>query len=148
MRLTRPTLVLAAVVSAVLVNLAIYAIGSALGATFRFPGPEGAVIPWFVVAAFSAVPLALALTAVALLAPRWPWIFTAALVAAPVLLAASIPLMPVPVGFDAATTVSLSLMHLALAPIAILAVLGLRRRGTQASGGASSRSTIGSSASA
>ena len=145
MRLNRTTIVLAAVLLAVLVNLAIYALGGVAGATFRFPGPDGAVIPWFVVAAFSAIPLGLALTGVALLAPRLPWIFTAALIAAPVLLAASIPLMPVPVGFDLATTVSLSLMHLALAPIAILAVLGLRR---QAPGAVSSRSTIGSRASA
>ena len=145
MRLNRPIIVLTATLVAVLVNLAIYAIGGAAGASFRFPGADGAVIPWFVVAAFSAVPLALALTIVALVGRRLPWIFTAALVAAPVLLLASIPLMPVPVGFDVATTVSLSLMHLALAPIAIVAVLGLRR---QASGSVSSRSTIGSSASA
>ena len=145
MRLPRTTTVLAATLLAVLINLAIYALGSAAGATFRFPGPDGAVIPWFAVAAFSALPLAVALTAIALLAPRRPWIATAALVAAPVLLLASIPLMPVPVGFDTATTVALSLMHAALVPIAMLAVVMLRR---QASGGVSSRSTIGSSASA
>ena len=150
MRLSRPIIVLAAVLVAVAVNLAIYALGGLAGASFRFPGPDGAVIPWFVVAAFSAVPLGLALTLVSLLAPRWPWMFRAALIAAPALLLASIPLMPVPVGFDLPTTVALSLMHLALAPIAVVAVLGLRRRGSgaQAPGAVSNRSTIGSSASA
>lgn len=142
MRLNRPIIILSAVLVAVAVNLAIYAVGGLAGASFRFPGADGAVIPWFVVAAFSAVPLAIALTLVALLAPRWPWVGTAAVVAAPVLALVSIPLMPVPVGFDTATTVALSAMHVVVGAAGAIGVVALR------GGQAANRSTIGSSASA
>jgi hypothetical protein len=141
MRINRPILVLAAVVAAVLVDLAIFAIAGMAGASLRFPGADGAELSPLVVAGMSAVPLGLALALAAVLAPRLPWVVPAGLVAAPVLLLGSIPLMPLQVGFDAGTTVALSLMHVALVPIAVLALLGLRRYSP-----AVSRSTIGSSA--
>jgi hypothetical protein len=119
-------------------NLAVFAIGGALGATYAFP-TGGAVIPWFVVVAFTALPLGLALTLVAVLAPRWAWVTPAALVAAPVLAVVSIPLMPLPVGFDVATTLALCAMHLVVGASGAIGVVALR-------GYAASRSTIGSSA--
>lgn len=146
MRISRPVVILAAVGAALVLNLAIYAIGGAAGAAYTFPGPDGAAIPWFVVAVFSVAPLGLALTVVALLAPRRRWVIPAALVAAPMVLAVSIPLMPLAVGFDTATALALAAMHVALVPITVLALLGLRRATAPAY--AASRSTIGSSASA
>jgi hypothetical protein len=140
MRPSRPVVILSAVAAAVVANLAVLAIGGALGASYAFPA-DGTVIPWFVVVLFSAVPLGIALTLVSLLAPRWPWVTTAALVAAPVLALVSIPLMPVPVGFDLATTLALSAMHLVVGAAGAIGVVALR-------GYAASRSTIGSSASA
>jgi len=132
MTLSRSAIVLLATAAAVVADLAIYLVGGALGASFTFPGPDGAAIPWFVVALFSAVPLGLALTAVTLLAPRRPWVLRAALIAAPVVALVSIPLMPVPVGFDLGTTLSLSLMHLAVGGIGLLGVLGIRRAQSRA----------------
>jgi len=144
MRLNRPLIVLGAVLLAVVVNLAIYAIAGVTGASFRFPGPDGADLPWIAVVTFTVVPLAAALTAVTLLAPRWRWVIPAALVAAPVLAVVSIPLMPVPIGFDLATTVALSLMHVVVGAAGLLGVLALRRQPAVVA----SRATIGSSASA
>lgn len=144
MRLNRPILVLAAVAAAVLVNLAIFAFAGLAGASLRFPGADGVELSPLVVAAMSAIPLGLALAVVAVLGPRRRWVTPAALVAAPVLLIVSIPLMPLTVGFDLGTAVALSLMHVALVPIAVLAVLGLRRQSSRPA----IRSTMGSSASA
>lgn len=145
MRLSRTVIVLLAVAAAVVVNLAIYLIGGAAGASFRFPGADGVAIPWFVVAGLTVVPLGVALAAVALLAPRWRWVIPAGLIAAPVLALVSIPLMPVPVGFDLGTTIGLSLMHVVVGIAGLLGVLGIRAR---LAGQPASRSTIGSSASA
>lgn len=141
MRPSRPVTVLLAVVAAVVLNLAVFAIGGALGASYDFP-TGGTTVAWYFVVGMTAIPLAIALTAVALLAPRWPWISTAALIAAPVLAVVSIPLMPVPVGFDLPTTIALSAMHLVVGAVGAIGVVALR--GAQAA----SRSTIGSSASA
>ena len=127
MRPSRFVIVLLAVAAAVVIDLLIYLVGGAAGASFRFPGADGAVIPWIVVAIFSAVPLGLALAAVALLAPRWRWVIPAALVAAPVLALVSIPLLPMAVGFDATTTAALASMHIATGVFAVLGVLGIRR---------------------
>lgn len=126
MNLSRPVIIVLAAVAAAIVNLAIYVVGSASGVTFQFP--DGTVIPFFVVAIFSAVPLAIALTLVALLAPRWSWVTRAALIAAPVVAVISIPLMPVPVGFDLPTTLALSAMHLVVGTAGLLGVLALRAR--------------------
>lgn len=147
MRLSRPVIVLLATAAAVAVNLAIYLVGLAAGVPFRFPGADGMAIAWPFVVGLTAVPLSLALTAVALLAPRWRWVVPAALVAAPVLALVSIPLMPVPVGFDAATTVGLSLMHVVVGAFGVLGVLGIRA-GLGAAAQPASLSTIGSRASA
>jgi hypothetical protein len=127
MRLSRTASIVLAVAATVVVNLAIYLVAGGAGASFRFPGADGADIAWFVVAIFSAVPIGLALTAVALLAPRWRWVIPAALIAAPVVALVSIPLMPMPVGFDAGTTLGLALMHVATGLFAVLGVLGIRR---------------------
>lgn len=144
MRLNRPILVLAAVVAAVLVNLAIFALAGLAGASLRFPGPDGVELSPFVVAAMSAIPLGLALAVVAVLASRLSWVTPAALVAAPVLLLGSIPFMPLAVGFDLGTAVALSLMHVALVPIAVVAVVALRRQPSRPA----TRSTMGSRESA
>ena len=147
MRLPTSVLILAAVVTALAANLAIFAIGGAAGATYEFTSGTGVtVVSPIVLAAFTVLPLGLALTAVALIGRVWKPVFPIALVAGPVLELGSILAMTVPADFDLASTIALALCHTALVPVTIAALVILRRR--YASGGASSRSTIGSSASA
>lgn len=142
MRLPTPLLILGAVVTAVAVNLAIFGIGAAAGATYEFTSATGVTtVSPVVLVGFTTLPLAVALTAVALIGRVWRPIFPIALVAGPVLELGSILAMTVPADFDLASTLALALCHAALVPVTIAAVVLLRRR-------YASRATIGSSASA
>jgi hypothetical protein len=127
-RLSRPAVVAVAVLTAVVVNLVVYALGRAAGGGFRFlAGGVPAEVDPVTVAGFSAVPLLAGLTVVALLAPRAAWVVPAALVAGPLLAIGTILLMTLPAGFDGISTVTLSLCHLTLVPITVLAVRRLAR---------------------
>lgn len=79
------------------------------------------------VAGFTAVPLALGLIVVALLAPRWRWITPLASVVAPSLAIVTVGVMTLPVDLDPISTICLAGCHLALAPISVLAVRRLGR---------------------
>ncbi|WP_315094360.1 DUF6069 family protein [uncultured Cellulomonas sp.] len=126
---TRPAavVVVGAVLVAVVVNLAIYAIGRAAGAGFGFTAAGGSpsTVDAVTVAGFTAVPLLVGLTAAALLR-RWSWAIPAALVVAPVLAVATIFLMTIPADLDTASTVTLACCHLALVPVSVLALRALR----------------------
>ncbi|AGZ38999.1 hypothetical protein AFR_03550 [Actinoplanes friuliensis DSM 7358] len=122
-----------AVLTAMLVNQVIYTIGRAVGGTFEFTAAgRPAEVFAITVAGFSAVPMLLGLLAVALLAPRFGWVTWAALIVGPVLAIATIFVMTLPADFDTASKVALSLCHLTLAPIIIVAVRALDRGTTLA----------------
>lgn len=126
---TRPAwaVVGGAVAVAVVANLAIYAAGRAAGATFDFTATTGpATVSAATVAGFTAVPLLVGLTLVALLRRRWSWVVPVALVVAPVLAVATIVLMTVPADLDPASTVTLACCHLALVPVVVVALRALR----------------------
>jgi hypothetical protein len=126
---TRPAWVVVggAVIVAVAVNLAIYAVGRAAGATFEFTASTGpATVSAGTVAGFTAVPLLVGLTVAALLRRRWTWVLPAALVIAPVLAVATIVVMTIPADLDTASTVTLACCHLALVPVVVLALRALR----------------------
>jgi hypothetical protein len=123
----RAAVVALGVTAAVVLNLAVYAIGRAAGATYRFTSRgEPAEVDALTVAGFTAVPLLIGLTAVALLAPRAGWVATAALIAGPLLAVATVPLMTVPADFDTASTAALAMCHLMLVPVIVVAVLRMR----------------------
>lgn len=123
----RAAIVALGVTAAVVLNLAVYAIGRAAGATYRFTSRgEPAEVDALTVAGFSAFPLLIGLTAVALLAPRAGWVSTAALIAGPALAVVTVPLMTVPADFDTASTVALAMCHLMLVPVIVIAVLRMR----------------------
>jgi hypothetical protein len=127
-RLPRFAVVALAGISAVAVNLIVYAAGRAAGGTFRFTAATGpAEVDAATVAGFSAVPLLLGLAVVAVLAPRAAWAVRAALVAGPVLAVGTIVAMTLPADFDTASTVTLALCHLTLVPILIAAVVAIGR---------------------
>jgi hypothetical protein len=126
--LPRPVLVALGGLTAVVVNLAVYGIGRAAGGSFRFTSAGApAEVDAVTVAGFSAVPLLIGLTAVALLAPLGTWVTRAALVVGPLLAVGTIALMTLPADFDAASTTTLALCHLTLVPITIAAVLAIGR---------------------
>jgi hypothetical protein len=127
--LVRASIVPAAALTAVVVNLLIYAIGRAAGGSFRFTAAGGpAEVDAATVAGFSAVPLAVGLAGVALLAPRWRWVGRAALIAGPALAVVTILIMTVPADLDVTSTITLGLCHLALIPIMLVAIRLLGRR--------------------
>ncbi|WP_216652095.1 DUF6069 family protein [Nocardioides sp. zg-1308] len=119
----RAGVVLAAVLTAVVVNLAAYALGRLAGGDFTFTREgEAMTVDAVTVAGFSAVPLGLGLTVVALLVGRVPRIATVASVVAAALAVATIGLMTLPVDLDAVSTVALAACHLTLVPISLLAI--------------------------
>jgi phosphatidylserine synthase len=123
----RAAVVALGVTAAVVLNLAVYAIGRAAGATYRFTSRgEPVEVDALTVAGFSAVPLLIGLTAVALLVPRAGWVATAALIVGPLLAVVTVPLMTVPADFDTASTAALAICHLMLVPVIVVAVLRMR----------------------
>ncbi len=128
-RYPRAGVVALAVLTAVVVNLIVYALGRAAGGGFQFlSGGLPAEVDALTVAGFSAVPLLLGLTAVALLAPRFGWVSRAALIVGPVLAVGTVLLMTLPAGLDRISTVTLATCHLTLVPIIVLAVRALSGR--------------------
>ncbi|MEU1844768.1 DUF6069 family protein [Micromonospora sediminicola] len=127
--LSRAAIVALAVVGAVVTNLVVYAVGRSAGGTFRFTAAGGpAEVDAVTVAAFSALPLLVGLTAVALLAPRAGWVVRAASVVGPALAVLTIVLMTLPTDLDATSKTTLALCHLTLVPIVVVAVAALGRR--------------------
>ncbi|WP_322920912.1 DUF6069 family protein [Nocardioides renjunii] len=119
----RAGVVLAAVLTAVVVNPAAYALGRLAGGDFTFTREgEAMTVDAVTVAGFSAVPLGLGLTVVALLVGRVPRIATVASVVAAALAVATIGLMTLPVDLDAVSTVALAACHLTLVPISLVAI--------------------------
>ncbi len=136
-RPSRPVVIAVAVAAAVVLNLLVYALGRAAGGSFRFTSAGAAAeVDAVTVAGFSAVPLLLGLTAVALLAPRFGWVAPAAMAVGTLLAVATVPLMTLPADFDTVSTVTLALCHLMLVPILVLAVRALtgRRSGVPVAG--------------
>jgi hypothetical protein len=124
----RSVLVVVTVLVALAVNLLIYALGRLAGGSYRFTaGDAAAEVDAVTVGGFTVVPLLVGLTLAALLSLRWPRVVLVALVVAPVLALVTVPLLTLPADFDGTSTVALALCHVALAVIAVLALLRLRR---------------------
>lgn len=125
--LTRPVAVLGGVVAAVVLNLIVWGIGAAAGGSFTVVDGETVtdVAPGGVII-MSAVPLLIGLTVAVLIAYRWTGVLRVAEVVGSVLSIATIGLT-LTAGFDAATTVALSVMHVVLVPVIVVALEGVRR---------------------
>ncbi|MEV0728304.1 DUF6069 family protein [Polymorphospora sp. NPDC050346] len=126
-RLGRPGVVAATVLLAVVVNLIIYAIGRGAGATYVFTaGGQSTHVEPLTLVGFTAVPLAVGLTAAVLLSRWWHWVIPVALVVAPVLALLSIPAMTLPSDLDTTGKIALALCHVTLAPISVAGLLAIR----------------------
>lgn len=124
----RTGVVMAAVAAAVAVNLLVYGVGRLAGGTYTFTRDDGSItVDVLTVAGFSAVPLGLGLTTVALLVGRHSWVAEPALVIAPVLAVVTIGIMTIQADFDRVSTFALATCHLTLVPISVLAIHRLRR---------------------
>jgi fermentation-respiration switch protein FrsA (DUF1100 family) len=122
----------AALAGLLLTNLAIYAIGHALGGAFTYTQSGAPVrVDPAAITIMSLAPLATGLALIAALSRKWPPAIRAARIAAPTLAVATIAVMTIPAGFDTASTVALATMHLATIPAALLALNTLPRRPSQ-----------------
>ena len=128
-RIPSPWLVVLAVASAVIVTVLIRTVGQLAGGSFEFTSPTGpAFVDHRTVAGFTTVPLAIGLTVVAVLGRWWGWVFSVAMVVAPVLELGSILGMTVPADFDLVSKLTLAACHVALVPVSLLAIGALRAR--------------------
>lgn len=115
-----------AVASALATNMVIYAMGRAAGGAFTYTqSGTKSTVDAVAIALMSVVPLAVGLTVVALLSPRWPPLIKAAKIIAPALALATIVLMTIPAHFDTTSTLFLASTHLAIIPITVLALTAL-----------------------
>lgn len=126
--LNRYTAVLGAVAAAVAVNLILWGVGAAAGGSFVTVdnGTEMDVAPGGVIV-MSAVPLLIGTTVAAVVSYWWTGVLRVAAVVGSALALATIALT-VAADFDTASTVALSLMHVTLVPILVVAMEGLRKQ--------------------
>ncbi|MEV6924470.1 DUF6069 family protein [Dactylosporangium sp. NPDC051485] len=124
----RLALIAAMLAGLLLANLAVYAIGRALGGafTYRQNGADVRVDP-VAVTVMSLVPLVSGLGLVAALSRKWPAAILVARIAAPALAVATIAVMTIPAGFDTTSAVSLAAMHLTTIPPTLIALNALPR---------------------
>ncbi|MGF0314919.1 DUF6069 family protein [Nocardia fluminea] len=125
--LNRPVAVLGAVVAAVVLNLIVWAIGAAAGGSFVTVdnGKLLDVAPGGVIL-MSTVPLLIGLTVAVLVSYLWTGVLRTAAVVGSVLSIGTIA-MTVSSNFDTASTITLSVMHVVLVPIMVIALEGVRR---------------------
>ena len=118
-----------AVLVALAVNLGIYALGASAGGSFIFTASSGpSHVDPLTLIGFTALPLAVALTVLAVVGRRWRGAFLVALVVAPLLELGSIFGMTLPADFDVTSTFALATCHVALVPVSIITVLVLKTR--------------------
>lgn len=128
LELSRPAAVVGTVVVALVVNLVLWLIGLAAGGSFEVLDGDKmmAVAPGGVIM-LTVVPALVGLTAAALLSYRWPVMIRVAQVVGPLLALGTIA-MTIDADFDAASTVALAAMHVALAGAVFVGLEGLRRK--------------------
>ncbi|MGW0184068.1 DUF6069 family protein [Nocardia sp. NPDC003345] len=126
--LSRPVAVVGAVVGGTVINLVIWLIGVAAGGSFELTenGETYSVAPGGVLI-LSAVPMAVGLTAAALLAYRWTGALRTAAIIGSVLTLGTLARTWTS-DFDGPSMVALTVMHVVLVPVLIVATEGMRRR--------------------
>ncbi|MFD5176350.1 DUF6069 family protein [Nocardia sp. NPDC058379] len=125
--LNRPVAVLGGVVAAVVANLIVWGIGAAAGGSFitTDSGKVMDVAPGGVIF-MSTVPLLIGLTVAVLVSYLWTGVLRVAAVVGSLLSIATIA-MTVDADFDTASTIALSVMHVVLVPVIVVALEGVRR---------------------
>jgi hypothetical protein len=128
-RLTRTTAVLGAVAVSLFGNLVLWLVGMAAGGDFTMTDPEGvraSVAPGGVVL-MTVAPLAVGMTAAVLLSKLWAPILRVAAVFGALASLGTIA-GTLSADFDGPSTVTLSLMHVVIAAVLVIALEALYRR--------------------
>ncbi|MFC4377209.1 DUF6069 family protein [Nocardia halotolerans] len=125
--LNRPVAVLGGVLAALVANLLIWGIGELAGGTFTTTDGDQVldVAPGGVIL-MSTVPLLIGMTVAVLVSYLWTGVLRVAAVIGSLLSLATI-WMTLTSGFDTVSTVALSLMHVVLVPVLVIALEGVRR---------------------
>ncbi|GGK58814.1 DUF6069 family protein [Nocardia camponoti] len=125
--LSRPVAVIGAALAALVLNLILWGIGEAAGGSFLTTdkGVQQSVAPGGVVL-MSLAPLGIGLTVAVLISYLWTPILRVAAVVGSVLSLGTIALT-VAADFDTASTIALSLMHVALVPVMVIALEAVRK---------------------
>lgn len=124
----RVAVVIATMAGALVVNELIFLIGHAIAGSYVFhQNGKTYHVDAGAIALLTVPPVLIGMTLAALLM-RWAWTLKAAIVVAPVLAIATIFVMTIPADFDTASTITLALTHLALAPVCVTGLLALSRR--------------------
>ncbi|MFI9506063.1 DUF6069 family protein [Nocardia sp. NPDC052566] len=122
----RPAAIAGSIAVAVAANLVVWLLGLAAGGSFEVTkAGQVTEVGAGTVILSSALPLFVGLTVAALLSYKWVGVLRVAQIAGAVLAVATIGLT-VAADFDTATTVSLSVMHLVLAPVIVGGLAALR----------------------
>ncbi|GEM30346.1 hypothetical protein NN3_13530 [Nocardia neocaledoniensis NBRC 108232] len=125
--LNRTVAVLGAVAAAVALNLIVWAVGELAGGSFTMTnaGVASDVAPGGVIM-MSAVPLLIGMTVAVLVSYLWTGVLRVAAVVGSLLSIGTIWLT-VSADFDTASTIALSVMHVVLVPVLVVALEGVRR---------------------
>lgn len=123
----RPIAIVASVAVSVAVNLVVWLLGEAAGGSFEMvDNGVTTQIGASTVITSAAVPLFIGMTLAALISYLWAGVLRVAQIVGGVLAVATIGLT-VSAAFDTATTVTLSVMHLVLAPVLVVGLEAMRR---------------------
>ena len=131
-RLGTPGIIIATALFAVAINLVVYGVGTMAGGTFDFTdGGKSYHVDVLTLTGFTAIPLLVGLTVVAILARRAAWVFPLALVVAPIAAIATIFTMTLPADLDTTSTITLAVTHVVVGLMAINGILALQSATTE-----------------
>ena len=113
--------------AAIVINLVIYGIATLAGGTFDFTDKGTTYhVDALGLTGFTAIPLLVGLTVVAILGRWLKWVFPLALVVAPIAAIGTIFTMTTPADLDTASTVALAVAHVVVGIAAVLGIIALR----------------------
>lgn len=126
-RLGTPSTIIFAALFAIAINLAVYGIGTLAGGTFDFTDKGNSYhVDALTLVGFTAVPLLVGLTLVAIVSRLWRWVNPVALVLAPIAAIGTIFTMTLPADLDTTSTVTLAITHVVVAIAVASGIVALR----------------------
>lgn len=113
----------------VVINLVIYGLGTLAGGTFDFTDNGTSYhVDALTLSGFTAIPIIVGLTVVALLSRWWHWVFPVGIVVALVASIGTIFTMTLPADLDTTSTVTLAIAHVMVGIVTVGGILGIRSR--------------------
>lgn len=126
-RLGTPATIIFSAIIAVAINLAVYGIGTLAGGTFDFTDNGTSYhVDAVSLSGFTAVPLIVGLTLVAIVSRWWRWVIPVALMLGPLAAIVTIFTMTMPADLDTTSKVTLALTHVVVAFMVSGGIVALR----------------------